>query len=323
MKKQTYIYSSILILGFLLLVSPTQSREFSAILSNSPSSISEITPGKYWSANVALPYNFAIYGPLPVNFSNPDGYHNFYYKMSGILTNAPIYSVVYIYPYSGSDDYDLYLYSNPDFALDHLMASSNATDSAPEWIVVKIPQSSVAIYYYPKVYSGSQGEHAAIWSDTSPVLNGDFPSRSFEFDSNNLTLINVFYSELESTKNYTFTLNVPENSDYDLYIYYIATSNNACNKSDYLEISATRALDTDEVIQLVNPINGRYCILLYRFAGDEAASISYSEVGGNNSIPAFSWPLLVISLIPTILLYSRKFNQSRKCTSKVLNSSFF
>jgi len=201
---------------------------------------------------------------------NAAGYYN--YRTSTAYSSY--YHVVWLQPADISKNCDLYLYSDRDYS--DLKASSTRGSGYLDWIVYR---PSISQYYYPQVYASESGNAYIEWEDGSYSISIDGSSTSASLSVSES--IEVYRVYLYSSTTYNFGLNVPNEADYDLYLYYLSAGN-ATNYNGFTRCSTNVGTGVDEKITSYKPSSsGDHVLLLVRQSGSGVSYLSVSTFSGS------------------------------------------
>ncbi len=221
---------------------------------------------------------------------------DFYYQTQDSTYN---YHVVWLKP-RDNDKFDLSLWNDSGYS--QYLSSSNLGNGALNWIVY---YGSDRIYPRSHAYIGSSGNLDIEWDAALPSsLNLGYSDALSITDQ-----IELYYFSLEPSKAYNFTLDVPLTGDFALFLYGgLEQRGDALNPTEYLALSNTSGLGTDELIANFTPATaGIYVALIVRYAGDGSYEFKYfyatPEPGG---IPGFAGSILLFGLLVLIINPIRK-----------------
>jgi len=187
-----------------------------------------------------------------------------YYYRTGTASSI-YYHVVWVQPTDMLDNFDLFLYSNADYSTYN--GSSQNENGFLDWIIFRPSTSQI---FYPQVspISGSTGYAYIEWED-SRIL---YFSSSGSLSASNC--IDIYYTSLSSFSTYKFTLEVPSDGDFDLYLFYL-NSGTAMNSSGALQSSTTSGNGISESILKFTPTEyGTYAVLVVRTNGSGIYTLS-------------------------------------------------
>ena len=212
---------------------------------------------------------------------------SYYYKTDVVISS---YHVVWLYPEIGTNDYDLFLYADSDYT--DLLVASEREAGALDWVIYHYNGSTPS--HYPKVYAhdGSAGTAWIEWDPDSYLDRGETAVGSFA----STDFVEIYTVYLWASSSFDLQLDVPEGSDYDLYLYYV-DSGRATNSSGYLTNSTTIGTGADESIIDYKPVNtGYHVVLIVRITGTGTYALFYDEHSAL-AVPGFTlWVSIVLTI---------------------------
>lgn len=239
---------------------------------------------------------------ITVDTSLLDGYGaegvSFYYATFA-LTGS--YGVVWLRPLSGTDNHDLYVYSDSGYTT--LLDSSTLGAGSLEWVIIKKGAES---NWYPRVYVfvGSAGS-AYIEYDADTYCARGAVQTNDHISSSDAAELYSFW--LDATQLYDFFLTVPATGDYGLYLYYMESSTTA-DTTEYLNKSTTSGNGVDEAIANFAPaLSGTYLALVVWANGSGTFQFAFNYAGATEPpIPAFGLLAACIGLVLTVVMLLRR-----------------
>lgn len=237
----------------------------------------------------------------------------YYYAPSA---NPARYHVIWLRPAAGNDDFNLYVFSNSGYS--NLLASSLRGVGLTDWVVFR-PTNTQPIYV--NVTALDNGNGVIEWEDSSVVLTAGAP-QSLVLDENNA--IEVYQVNLIASSTYTFTLEVPVATDYDLFLYYL-NSGSAANPNGFISKSDGGGNGEDETISDFSPLtDGKFVVLVVWNSGAGSFTLTLSEISGTSDgspsdnldlwlYPVIELPIFFGATFGLVgLIYLRKYIQSRR-----------
>ncbi len=195
---------------------------------------------------------------------------SYYYYRTNTYASSSYYHVIWLRATSSSDNFNLNLYSNSGYS--SFVESSTRSYGYLDWVIFN-PSSSY--YYYPRVYrSSGTGDAYIEWEDGSTRID---VGQSSYYSLSSSECIEIYEVYLSSNKYYKFTLNVPSNGDFELYVYYLAAGSST-NTYGSQENSVTYGYGVDESITRFKPTNtGDHAILVVWTSGSGSFTLQVEE----------------------------------------------
>lgn len=222
-----------------------------------------------------------------------------YYYRTNDSVNSSNYQAICLHP-SSIDDSDLYLYSNAAYST--FLEASTRDRGRIEWIVFR-PSSSKL--YYPKVYSNDNGYGYLEWDQSSRRLALGESVTTTLAPTECMDLYQVY---LNSSLMYKFELDVPENADFDLYLYWLPPGF-AGDIDSALDESTDSEGNDDAIEEYQPPYTGDYVLLVIRWSGTGGYTLTIAQDTIDYTfIIAFS---VFISIIFSIIIAAKVYQKYR------------
>jgi hypothetical protein len=204
--------------------------------------------------------------------------------------------VIWLSPWGLDDNFDLYLYG--DSAYTNLVTWSKKGSGELEWIVYFYNGSLP--YYYPQVYShsGSTGGAFIEWDAYTQLQRGT--NRTYPLED--YDCVEIYNLILDRSSIYTIWLDVPDDCDFDLYLYYL-NSGEVANSTQYLR-NSTKGLGIDEIfVNYQPPYSGTYLALVAQKAGTGNYTIGYDYYSDSSAVGLWYWGIGV-GIGATLIIFS-------------------
>jgi len=171
---------------------------------------------------------------------------------------TPSYNCVWLQPALSSSDFNLYLYSDINYS--SLEAFSTRGPGLLDWVLFRSNSSPV---YYPKAeYLVGSGNAFIGFKRCFPLSMGVQHSGNLN-SSNPLDIYRVY---LTDSIQYNFTLNVPGNGDYDLFLFSLSDGD-FLNCSRYIQHSETAGNGMNELIWNYTPMYSDFYAIVVVWKG--------------------------------------------------------
>jgi hypothetical protein len=195
----------------------------------------------------------------------PSNYTNYYYETYNM--SASSYHLVWLHTLDYvHDDFDLYLYSDPDY-------SNKLGDSlgvgAMDWVVYN---PSISNKTYVRVITFWGNGSARIEAETAQeiAVGGSYtPSLDDE------EMSELAQCDLETTQKYRITLTPDPTADWKFYVFRVAENN--CTKED-LHTRDSGGVGEQEQIVFTPSANGTYALVMIRASGTGNAKIQVDPI---------------------------------------------
>jgi hypothetical protein len=239
--------------------------------------------------------------------SSDNDYYSFYCSSSS-------YSVVWAYPTSSSDNFNLYAYTSSSYSSS--TESSTATGDSVDAIIVK-PSSSATYYFKYSPYTGT-GYYYLMAETAVSISEGT--QKSVYLSSTDA--VDFYYMYLSSSYTYSTELTVDSGDDFDIYLYSLSSTTKGI--SEYAAYSASSSSGADESFTYSPSTSGYYGFLVVRDEGSGYGYLTVSQGSGSSgtgsSIDFVSdvlpWLLGVVGVIVFIGIVKAASTSSTKSGAK-------
>lgn len=206
------------------------------------------------------------------------------------------YHLVWLYCWSATYNYDLFLYSDSSYSIE---VGNSQSSTKWDWIVYRI---SSAKTMYPKVTTVSAVGFDDADIEYEAAVDMDV-GLSFDIDLDSAgEIFELLEINLASSKTYTFTLNVPATADFDMVIF-----RTAAESSTQLDVHKAETLGAgaDETITFSPDTSTWYAVVIFLKSG--SSGIGYLTAA-ESGIPGFEIvPILIgFGIVVLFSLISRK-----------------
>ena len=196
-----------------------------------------------------------------------DASTSYYYQTD--YASSTHYHVIWVQPAVVFDtiNFNLFLYSDENYS--QFMASSFGELGPSEWIIFR---PSISQIFYPTVvtYFGNEMFAYIEWESSS-----DLSYSGVSGVLNASECVDIYETYLLRESKWKFTLEVPNEGDFDLYIYHL-NSGEVTGYSGYVSSSRTVGNGIDEVISNFEPTyNGDYAVFVVRSSGSGNYTLTY------------------------------------------------
>jgi hypothetical protein len=228
-------------------------------------------------------------------------YYDAFFQIPPTKSN---YHLVWLYVDSASANQDLHLYSDSGYSS---KVGESTSITKWDWIVYRITSAK---WMYPKAFhvSGGITDIYICYESAIDMLVGSAYNYQVDLDISSGEIFHMGEIQLQSSKTYDVSLDVPTGSDFDLFVF--RTASESSLKIDF-HSSVTVGLGVDENITFTPTASDWYAIVIFQRSG--ASGMGYLNVntagGGNGGIPGFELLPIMMGFITSIyiaLLFNKK-----------------